>query len=411
MMNINILLVDDDIELCGMVSDFLTQNDFEVRTANTLAEAEIKFNEKQSKIVLLDLKLPDGSGMEFLNYLEKQNSQAIVLMLSSHGSIPVAVEAIKRGAENFLTKPIDPDYLLMVLQKLVKQKQLQDRAEELQKEVVETKKNLIQRNKELRNALKDIEEMQKRLILKEKMASLGTLVTSITHEINTPLGVINSNSDICLRSLERLAETIDTSKAISSNELPKALKIVSNLNGNHQLIIQAGERLGEIVKNLQKLISEDDLAIQEYNINKGIENSLKMFSREFKENIKLSKNYGKIPKIQCHPSQINQVITNILRNALQSIDKEGTIDIKTFWDNFQNVYIQISDTGKGIPMERLINIFDPALTSKGSRVRAGLGLPISYRIIQQHKGEINIESEVGKGTIVTIQLPVSPDKS
>lgn len=410
-MNINILLVDDDIELCGIISDFLTQNDFEVRTANTLAEAEIKFNEKQPKIVLLDLKLPDGSGLEFLNYLENQNSQATVLMLSSHGFIPVAVEAIKSGAENFLTKPIDPDYLLMVLQKLVKQKQLQDRADELQKEVLNTKKNLIERNKELKNALKDIEEMQKQLILKEKMASLGTLVTSITHEINTPLGVINSNSDICLRSLERLTETMETSETISSQELPKARKIVGILNGNHQLIIQACKRLGEIVKNLQKLISEDDLSIQEYSINKGIENSLKMFSREFKENIRLSKNYGKIPKIKCHPNQINQVITNILRNALQSIDKEGIIDIKTFWDNYQNVYIRISDTGKGIPMERLTNIFDPALTSKGSRVRTGLGLSISYRIIQQHKGEINLESEVGKGTIVTIRLPVSPDIS
>ena len=125
-----------------------------------------------------------------------------------------------------------------------------------------------------------------------------------------------------------------------------------------------------------------------------------------KDKIQIIKEYGNIPQINCYPNQLNQVFINILTNAAQAIDDKGTIKIETFQHNGE-VYIKISDTGSGIPPEYLTKIFDPGFTKKGVGVGTGLGLSTSYNIIQSHNGEIQVESEVGKGTTFTIILPFS----
>ena len=126
-MKIKILLIDDDIELTKEVSGFLNKHDYEIKIAGSYAQYSDIFKDYQPEIVLLDLKLPDRSGLDILEEIKSDSPATTVLILSGYGTIDIAVEAIKKGAENFLTKPIDPDHLILLLDKIVKQKQLQNR--------------------------------------------------------------------------------------------------------------------------------------------------------------------------------------------------------------------------------------------------------------------------------------------
>jgi signal transduction histidine kinase len=124
-----------------------------------------------------------------------------------------------------------------------------------------------------------------------------------------------------------------------------------------------------------------------------------------RDKAKIIKQYGEIPLIQCYPNELNQAFMNLLRNAGQSIEQQGTITITTYADKTQ-VYVKISDTGKGIPSHDLPRIFNPGFTTQGAGVGKGLGLSIVYNIVQKHHGDIKVNSEAGKGTEVSIALPI-----
>ncbi|MCX5848810.1 MAG: ATP-binding protein [Deltaproteobacteria bacterium] len=130
-----------------------------------------------------------------------------------------------------------------------------------------------------------------------------------------------------------------------------------------------------------------------------------MVWNELKYKSTLKKDYGSLPLIKCYPQQINQVFINLLINAVNSIKEQGIITIKTWHkDNF--VWMNVSDTGVGIPRKNLVKIFEPFFTTKDAGKGTGLGLSITYEIIQRHKGEITVKSEVGKGTTFTVKIPV-----
>ena len=138
---------------------------------------------------------------------------------------------------------------------------------------------------------------------------------------------------------------------------------------------------------------------------KNIDTTLTLVHHELRDKATVIKEYGEIPQIQCYPNELNQAFMNLLKNAGQAIEQQGTITIATYADDAQ-VYIKISDTGKGVPPEDLPRIYDPGFTTQGVGVGKGLGLSIVYNIIQKHNGSIEAKSKVGRGTEVTIALPV-----
>ncbi|MGD9344213.1 MAG: PAS domain S-box protein [Candidatus Aminicenantes bacterium] len=265
---------------------------------------------------------------------------------------------------------------------------------------------------EVKNVLTDLEktnrhlqEAQTQLVQSEKMASLGQLVAGIAHEINTPIGAVNSMHDTLFRTLERL-------KAIIQQELPEDCKQIPKLEAAFKLIddsnsvIKSGaERVINIVTRLKSFARLDEAELKTVDIHEGIEDTLVLIHHELKHNITIVKDYGDIPPISCFPSQLNQVFLNFLVNSKQAIKDKGTIRISTFAKN-KKVHIKFSDDGVGIPKESLRRIFDPGFTTKGIGVGTGLGLSISYNIIQNHRGEIKVESEWGKGTDFLIILPM-----
>ncbi len=245
--------------------------------------------------------------------------------------------------------------------------------------------------KDLQKTLEELKKTQIQLIQSEKMASLGQLVAGIAHEINTPLGAINSNNDIIQRCTEKLEEGNLGVVGILKNVLPITQDAIGRIN--------------VLVKSLKNFARLDEAEFQEAYLNEGICSTLDLIRHEIKGRIEIVRELGDIPKVQCKPNAINQVFMNILVNAYQSIEGLGKIVITTYSEN-DNVFVKIKDSGKGISQDNLAKLFDPGFTTKGVGVGTGLGLSISYEIIKDHNGEITVTSELGYGAEFLIRLPI-----
>jgi PAS domain S-box-containing protein len=259
---------------------------------------------------------------------------------------------------------------------------------------------------ELELANQAIRDTQVQLVQSEKMASLGTLVAGVAHEINTPLGSINSNADVSRRALEILHSYLKDPSTRPGEELPErvsqALKILMEANST---TLTATHRIVGIVRSLRNFARLDEAEMKEVDIHEGLESTLTLTYHEFKRRIEITRDYGTLPLIWCYPNQINQVFMNILVNAIHAIPEKGAITITTRSDA-DHVTVAFADTGVGIPPENLKRIFDPGFTTKGVGVGTGLGLSIVYKIVAAHDGHIDVSSEVGKGTTFTITVPV-----
>ena len=262
-----------------------------------------------------------------------------------------------------------------------------------------------ERTAELMRTLAELRETQAQLVQSEKMAALGDLVAGVAHEINTPLGAVSSNTDLVARAMtkakEMLADPTQTDKAINFLDRGAAMVDVSR---------EACRRINEIVRSLRNFARLDEAERKPADLHEGLDSTLTLAAHLMKNRITVQREYGQLPLVQCYANQLNQVFLNILVNAAQSIDGRGTIAVRTRFvpDAGANgcAVVEISDSGCGIAPEVMKKIFDPGFTTKGVGVGTGLGLAICYRIVANHQGRIEVDSEVGKGATFRIILPV-----
>jgi PAS domain S-box-containing protein len=282
---------------------------------------------------------------------------------------------------------------------------------------------------ERKESEKSLIELHSQLLQSEKMASIGQLSAGIAHEINNPMGFINSN----LGTLEKYVEKFDRYIALlekllqdSSDEqgrqeaaaLRKALKLDYVLQDIVQLLHESAdgaERVMKIVQDLKIFARSDTAQIARADLNQSLDSTINIIWNQIKYVADLKKEYGDLPKIACNVQQINQVFMNLLVNASHAIqdkgdDVLGTITVRTWFDD-DNVFISVSDTGCGIPPEVQRRIFEPFFTTKEVGKGTGLGLSISYDIIKKHGGEITVDSTEGAGTTFTVRLPLEKEKS
>lgn len=265
--------------------------------------------------------------------------------------------------------------------------------------------------RELDEVNRQMKEAQAHLVQSEKMASLGQLVAGIAHEINTPIGSINSNNDILIRSVGKMREFFNCEQCpadVRENpDVVKLMRVLEEINHNNRI---ACDRIINIILSLKNFARLDEAERKRVNIHEGLDSSLVLVHHQLKNRIAVVKEYGTLPEIECSPNQLNQVFMNLLVNAAQAMPGRGTLTIKTLHLG-NEIQIKISDTGIGIPRENMRKIFDPGFTTKGVGVGTGLGLSICNKIIQDHRGRIAVESEVGRGTTFTITLPISTSAS
>jgi PAS domain S-box-containing protein len=263
---------------------------------------------------------------------------------------------------------------------------------------------------ELAKTNQELRDTQSQLVQSEKMAALGMLVAGIAHEINTPVGAINSMHSTSKRAFAKLKELLVDIHLDDEQARIKTEKIISVIEEANKVISSGSERVMNIVRRLRSFARLDEAELKKSNINEGIEDTLTIIHHELKHDITVVKNFADLPSIACFPGKLNQVFLNILVNARQAIKHDhGQIIISTRLEN-KNVIISIEDNGTGIPKENIEKIFDPGFTTKGVGVGTGLGLSICYQIMEDHHGEIKVESELGKGTKFMIIFPANLDE-
>lgn len=275
---------------------------------------------------------------------------------------------------------------------------------ERQEEISRANSTLAEKNRDLEQTLSKLQEAQQQLIMQEKMASLGNLVAGVAHEINNPIGAINSAANTSARSIEIVRAAVEKHADALADEkrLNRALEV---LGRNNEVAVMASERIERIVRSLRNFARLDEAEFQSADLHEGLDSTLTLLDHVIKNRIEVIRDYGDLPQINCFANQLNQVFMNIINNAAQAIDGPGVITLRTRRDG-DEVIIEVEDTGKGIKPEHIKRIFDPGFTTKGVGVGTGLGLSICYNIVRQHRGRIKAESEVGKGTTIQIVLPV-----
>jgi len=308
---------------------------------------------------------------------------------------------------------------------------IQELNEELEQRVIDRTKELVATNLDLRDvtsqlesAYSELKATQSRMLQQEKMASIGQLAAGVAHEINNPMGFIISNLNSLKKYIDKVTGFIkiqsESVERLSGNgvihdilkdlnEQKKSLKIDYILGDLDNLIkesLDGAERVKKIVQELKSFSRLDESDIKMADINEGLESTINIIWNELKYNTTVKKEYGNIPQANCNLGQLNQVFMNILVNAAHAIESQGEITVRTSSDE-DNIYISISDTGTGIPADKLNRIFEPFYTTKEVGKGTGLGLSIAYDIVKKHNGEIRLESDVGKGTTFTIIVPIS----
>ncbi|MFD2229081.1 ATP-binding protein [Alkalimarinus sediminis] len=269
--------------------------------------------------------------------------------------------------------------------------------------------------------IQKLQDTQDQLLQSEKMASIGQLAAGVAHEINNPIGFVNSN----LSTLSEFSQSMLTAiqkigKQIEAGNDSELKQFYTELAEEHEvdfitddlpsLLAESKDgisRVKDIVQDLKDFSRTDSGEFATVDIHNIIDKTLNLIHSEVKYSADLTTEYGQLPEVEVMESQIGQVILNLLVNASHAIEDKGSIHIKTTLNEDQkSIQISVTDSGKGICPEHLGKLFDPFFTTKPVGKGTGLGLSLSYGIIQRHHGDIEVTSELGVGTTFRVTLPI-----
>ncbi len=294
------------------------------------------------------------------------------------------------------------------------------RIKSVQKENILLEDKVKERTREIEAALKKLKVAQNQLIHSEKMASIGVLTAGIAHEINNPVNFVSAGVNSVIRDFNDIfpvLKEIDNLKNLSENTLQDITKLKQEHEFDLALeailntlpdIKNGAERITEIVAGLSKFSRLEEENWKKANLNDEIESVLVLLKNKYKNTLKIEKNFCEDSCIiDCYAGKINQVIMNVINNAIDATDKQESI-IKISTRKMKDVAVlRVEDNGMGMDADMQKRIFDPFFTTKPVGKGLGLGLSISYSIIQEHKGNIKVSSKKGKGSVFIIELPIS----
>jgi two-component system NtrC family sensor kinase len=422
-----VLIIDDSHTYRESLAQELRDEGCEVTQVGGGADGLKCLAEAVFDCVMVDMVMPGMDGVDFCKELNRNRSEAeaplVVLMLSAYECKENVAKALEAGADDFVGKSTETSVLRARLRALLRRKFLLEQNQRIveefrvremetlranaEKEAAEARaalaEGLEKANRELAEAYRKLRETQVHLIQSEKMASLGQLVAGIAHEINNPLSFALSN----VFSIEAwLAGVLDEADNVlipdSRKRLEKArLRIVDTGEGL--------ERVRELVVKLRTFSRLDEGEFKTIDVRDAIESVLLFLRHKMADRIEVVRNFAVSNQLDCYAGQLNQVLMNVIANAVDAIIDKGTITICTAVDG-KVFIISVKDSGCGIPPENLERIFDPFFTTKPVGQGTGLGLSISYGIVQAHQGSIEVDSEPTHGTTVRVLIPLQIDK-
>jgi signal transduction histidine kinase len=369
-----LLLVDDEHGFREAVAKRLTRRGLIPIQAST-GEACLEILDKTPMdVVVLDVKMPGIDGIQTLKIIKERYPSTQVILLTGNAAVSDGIQGLNAGAFDYLTKPIELDHLVNKIQQAF---------------------DIIRLEQGKKQDAEFREKLERRMIITDKLASLGTLSTGIAHEINNPLAIINDSAGFMRTVLEKP----------EMRDIPRREVLVSALVKIEKSI----DRARKITHQLLGYVKQPAQESSETDIHILLEETLELLKKELQNKevaVVLDKSPSRVV-IRSDPSQIRQVLINLLTNAIHAVPVKGSIVI-TVGEDKSGVALSIRDDGTGIPRENLKKIFDPFFTTKSNNEGTGLGLYVVHKIITGLGGEIFVDSELGMGSTFTVHLPKCP---
>lgn len=427
-----VLVIDDSSTNLELLYDLLTEVGYEVLLAKQGTKGVEIAKSHPVDLILLDVIMPEMDGFQTCTLLQaapETHDVPIIFMTGISDNLEKA-KGLKIGAVDYITKPFYQEEILARIKIHIKLRRL---TLELIQEKQFLEQRVEERTAELSQILSELQKAQLQLVRGEKLSSIGQLVAGVAHEIKNPLGFIAGNIDLATEGVYHLIEYLELyrSKFPNSEEeiQQKGLEIdieylLQDLPKMLASMKVGTDRISNLSTSLGTFCRSDTSVKVLADIHDGLDSTLMILQHRLKatpnrREIKVVKNYGKIPRIPCYLGQLNQVFMNILANAIDALEEgpgnavshpdvgpQITIDTKLSADG-QQIVIQIADNGQGMTPEVKYQIFDYLFTTKPVGKGTGLGLSISLEIVQEaHNGNLICSSELGVGTVFEIQIPL-----
>lgn len=397
----HILIADDDAVSRRLLQSHLQKWGYEVTSASNGAEAWDIFDRGLFPMIITDWVMPELDGPGLLRRIRAAQRPGYVfaILITAKSGKEDLLEGMEAGADDFLTKPFDRDELRVRLR-------AGERIIHLEQDLGTTRVALLQT---------------------EKLASLGRLAAGVAHEINNPLSFVVNNLAVLRRDVMDTFRVLDTYRAgadslarVEPALAAEAARIeeeadLSYLRENLPRLFESSaeglRRVRSIVQNLRDFARLDEAEFKEVDLNAAIQSTLGTLQHEFAaKSLHLVTDLQVLPPVACHAGKINQAFLNILLNAIQASESEGQIEVRSRPDGDEGVVVEIEDHGSGIRSEDLPRIFEPFFTTKPVGAGTGLGLSVSYGVVRDQGGTIEVESEVGRGSLFRLRLPLRPRK-
>ncbi len=402
---LNILLVEDDEDDAFYIKDLIREGMPSplprVDHTSTAAEAESRLERNLYDLCLFDYRLGEVDGIDLLRTVRGRNITVPIILLTGQGDQEIAVEAMKAGATDYLTKSkLSTETLTHSIRYALGLHREAERRKETEKMLKESHEELKVAHEELQASMRKLQTAQKQILRSEKLAGIGRLAAGVCHEILNPLNIISGH--IQALAMEREDDG----------------SLMDDLNS----IMEEVQRIEKIISGLLKFSRKGDMELKHMDINKELESVLSILEKDMNlDGVQVFRQFDPdLPPLLADGDRMRQVFLNLISNAKHAMENGGILTVTTqvlhkdssrgtSSDNGKITHLRIKfqDTGSGIRREDMGRIFDPFFTTKPEDKGTGLGLSVCYSIIEKHGGSLEVESEPGKGSTFIIELPVS----
>ena len=371
-----VLVIDDEMGPRESLR-MLLKPIYQVHTADSVEIGLKLLNEKKPDAIVMDIRMPGITGIEGLRRIRQIDPHLSVIMLTGFGALETAKEALRLGANDYISKPFDAREMREVISRNVERTRLHRTSESAAGEIKELNNRLLQE-----------------LAQKERLASLGQASAEFVHDIGNPLTIVWGYVQLLAKKLEE-SEPTDDPNAVSSS---KELEIIEQNVRLCRDLLTMWQSYGSVEATPHKLISISDIV-------RDVVAGVGAMAKETPVELKCEVTEDPC-SLMGDAVQITRAIQNVIINAIQaSGDRKGTVEVSCIRKDFY-VDVRVADTGQGISPEQIARIFDPYFTTKQGKSGTGLGLFITRKVVDDHNGSIKVDSTLGIGTTITIRLPL-----